>query len=826
MRWVRYIFVLLFVLSYRGLSAQEFDLYDFRYYKRFESVEELMKNDDDTPIEEAKFRLNSTFSTRTFDYNLSAVSFARRGEAFYHRSTTINGVEVPFVSLAMAHRLQFAVSRHYGVGEVGLGGELALHIDSVATERTDIGARFVTRNMPYSISVSSAQRMGGGWSLAVDMTARTGRDIFVEGLFGHSVSLSGVARKQISERHSIAFALFVEPSMRSSRLSSTEEAFRLTGDRLYNPAWGYQSGKVRNARIRREIMPTAVVAYEGRLSKSTTASITTSLTAGIERYSALDWFDTNTPLPDNYRYMPSYFNDAEDIFLAVESAWLNNDTRYTQIDFDRLIQTNKLSGGHAIYAISDRVERVVSGNFRAKFSTELDAGTLSYGVEGAMDLRRNYKQMRDLLGAEYIDDLDYYLVDDDAYGNSLRNNLNASDIRVREGGRFGYDYAMRRFDARAFIAYHYSTERLNLNILAKAGYTDISRRGFYRKELFADTSFGASRHIAFAPYLLRAKCDYLLGDYHLVGATLLAEACAVDAENLFLQSQYNNRVVDAPTMRKGYGVELRYLFQRRKVAVSATLFASAMVDDMLVQHLYYDLSGDYADVVVSGVDIVRYGLELEAEYRFATNFRATLAMCAGRYAYADNARITAYSDKSNALILGGVESRTRGLSLGNAPQIAVTAGLSYYNRGWWAVLNGNYMGLRYVEPSMIMRTERVLSNAISPEQREVMLKQERLGDAFTLDLMLSKSLYLDKLSRRVYRSNVNPRFEDRYPRSRLQFRVGVRNLLGAADMVYSARESSRLQRYKLADEYIYTRQATRYIYAYPRTYEVSVAFIF
>ena len=817
MRGLRYILIVLFLIGYRGLSAQEFDLYDFRYYKRFDTAEELLAPEKDTTTI-AKFVLDRNFSTRALDYNFSAVRYARRGKPSYRRKTTLNDLEVPFVGSSTSRTLQLS--------EIRSADEARLHIDTLAEERISAGISFSSRNTPYSISFNSAQKFKNDWSIATNLTARTGRDLHIEGMFGNSLEFNIIANKRWSDKHSLSMAIFAKPTMRSSRLASTAEAFRLTGNNLYNPAWGYQNGKIRNARIKREFLPTAFIGYEGKVGERTRVNLTAALTAGVERYSSLDWFDASTPSPDNYHYMPSYFNDEEDVFHVVESAWTNNNARYTQIDFDRLIQTNKLSGGHAIYAISDRVERVVSGNFRAKFSTELDAGTLSYGVEGAMDLRRNYKQMRDLLGAEYIDDLDYYLVDDDTYGNSLRNNLNTSDIRVREGGRFGYDYAMRRFDARAFISYHYSTERLNLNILAKAGYTDISRRGFYRKELFADTSFGASRHIAFAPYLLRAKCDYLLGDYHLVGATLLAEACAVDAENLFLQSQYNNRVVDAPTMRKGYGVELRYLFQRRKVAVSATLFASAMVDDMLVQHLYYDLSGDYADVVVSGVDIVRYGLELEAEYRFATNFRATLAMCAGRYAYADNALITAYSDKSNALILGGVESRTRGLSLGNAPQIAVTAGLSYYNRGWWAVLNGNYMGLRYVEPSMIMRTERVLSNAISPEQREVMLKQERLGDAFTLDLMLSKSLYLDKLSRRVYRSNVNPRFEDRYPRSRLQFRVGVRNLLGADDMVYSARESSRLQRYKLADEYIYTRQATRYIYAYPRTYEVSVAFIF
>ena len=46
---------------------------------------------------------------------------------------------------------------------------------------------------------------------------------------------------------------------RGTRLSTSEEAFTLTGDRLYNPAWGFQEGRVRNSRVRRETLPLTVV---------------------------------------------------------------------------------------------------------------------------------------------------------------------------------------------------------------------------------------------------------------------------------------------------------------------------------------------------------------------------------------------------------------------------------------------------------------------------------------------------------------------------------------------------------------------------------------
>ena len=817
MRNLRYIFVLLFVLSYRGLSAQEFDLYDFRYYKRFDSVEELTAPEKDT-IEVAKFALNRNFSTRALDHNFSAIRFARRGAPQHERKTLLNGLEVPFIENSTIRNLQLIETRSID--------ETILRIDTLKESRTSAGFSFSSRNMPYSISLATAHKLRNEWSLAANLTVKTGQDLHVDGLFGNSLNFNIMAAKRWSDKHALSFAVFAKPSMRSTRLASTEEAFRLTGNNLYNPAWGYQNGKLRNSRIRREFLPTTFLSYDCRINERSTFNLAAALTAGIEKYSSLDWFDSQTPAPDNYRYMPSYFDDEEDIFHAVESAWLDNDTRYTQIDFDRLIATNRLNGGEAIYAISDRVRHTISGSFRGGITTSLGKGTVAYGLEANTTNYRNYKQMRDLLEATHIVDLDYFLLDDDTFGNSLQNNLATPSRHIFEGDRFGYDYSIRKHDISAFISYNYSSDKLNIDIAAKAGFCDISRQGFYRKELFADNSFGVSQHIKFSPYSMRARIGYLIAENHFIEGTIIAEAKPCDEEDLFLQSQYNNRTVANPTMRNNYNVEVRYIFEKPNFSVSTTLFLGAKLNNTEVRHLYYDLEGVYTDVVVSNINTLCYGVEAEAEYRFADHFRATAAATVGRYAYATNSLVTIYTDTTNTLIADHVNSRTKGLSLGNMPQIAITAGLSYYNKGWWVAINANYAGLRYIEPSAIMRTDRILAMATSPEQLKSLTTQERLRDAFTIDASLSKTLYISRLNKKIYSTKAVPRFEDKHPRSRLIFRVGVRNLLGSSDIVYNAYESSRLQRHKLADEYLYNRQASRYLYAYPRTFYASATFAF
>ena len=825
MRYARYIFVLLFVLSYRGLSAQEFDLYDFRYYKRFDTVEELLAADTDS-VAVDRINLNRHFTTRALDYNLSIVQFARRGRANYERRTTLNGVEIPFIGEGTIRALQLAVNRVMAPSHIADGGEVSLSIDTLHRVQTSIGTLFSSRTTPYSLQFFSAHRLNHGWSLATNMATKTGRNLHIEGVFGNSLEIDAVATKQFGDRGMLSIAIFANPSMRSSRSASTAEAFRLIGNNLYNPSWGYHNGKVRSSRVRREFLPTVFVGYEGVLTERIKLNVSAAITAGVERYSALDWYGAQTPAPDNYRYVPSYFEDETDIFSSVESAWRNNDTRYTQIDFDRLVATNALNGGETVYAIADRVERLVKGNFRVGATTTFGKNTLLYGVDIKIVNSRNYKQMRDLLGGEYIADLDYFLLDDDTYGNSLQNNLISPNRRIENGDRFGYDYAIRRYDASLFGVYRYAVDKLSLDVAAAVGYTNISRRGFYQKELFADSSLGVSRKLKFSPYSLRTTVEYLAAESHFLRGVVALESKSCDAESYFLQSEYNNRTIDAPAMRSSYGAELQYIFQIPKFTLSTTLFISADRNDTQVRHLYDDLSGEYADIVNSKINSLRYGLEVEAEYRFIDHFRATAAIALGRYKYANNSLVTIYSDSSNRLIADHVESLTAGLSLGNMPQVAATAGLSYYNRGWYANVNFNYAGLRYVDPSAMMRTKRVLLMATSPEQYNELTTQERLGDAFTIDLSLSKTLYLSRLSKRIYSTKAVPRFEDKYPRSRLVFRVGVNNMLGSTSVVYRGYESSRLQRYKLAGEYIYDRQATRYLYAYPRTFYASVVFVF
>ena len=137
-----------------------------------------------------------------------------------------------------------------------------------------------------------------------------------------------------------------------------EESYSLLGNRLYNPLWGIDNGELRNSRVATMKRPELVVAWDYRLTVSTSMHLTADLYYAVEGVTSLAWFDAPTPLPDNYHYLPSYYDYPADK-KYVTDVWLSNDLRYTQIDWAGMRHTNALqSDGHARYVVESRKEEL------------------------------------------------------------------------------------------------------------------------------------------------------------------------------------------------------------------------------------------------------------------------------------------------------------------------------------------------------------------------------------------------------------------------------------------------------------------------------------
>ena len=424
--------LLLGLLTVCGAAAQHPDDEYYPYAARQEERTPLLLTDS-TLFYRAVQTTPDLYAEHTA-FNLPYVSVKRRGLNYLDESASVGGVPLSSRYFGAMRLLGADEVRYGGLaaadGATGGAGGLRLFrfADDYPQASRYAAVSFTDRNYLAGARLSVTEPLGCDWSGTAALDARTGRDMHVEGVFTNALTAGFRAARHFGEGHTLAFLLIVPPSVRGTRLSSVEEAFRLTGDNLYNPAWGFQDGKVRNSRVRRELVPLAAATYCVRLSPATWLDMAAGAEYGVRKYSALGWYDARTPMPDNYRYLPGYTGDRE-----TELAWRSNDARYTQVCWDELIARNRMAGGHAVYTLEDRAERIRNLGFDALFTTAPDERlTLRYGFSYRHARTRSYKQMRDLLGADHITDIDQYLVDDDTYGNLLQNDLRHPGRTVRE----------------------------------------------------------------------------------------------------------------------------------------------------------------------------------------------------------------------------------------------------------------------------------------------------------------------------------------------------------------------------------------------------------
>ncbi len=749
-------------------------------------------------------------------YAFSFVSYARRGADYGELKSVVDGISLRMANIPIVRRLGVDISTFAGVahGEQSVGGmagvsEFSMLSGRVPQSGRSVGLYFSGKGYLGGVRASLHDMLKRDWSMSAYVAARGGDDLYVKGVYQDAIDVGSRFTKYFPTGAILSVLGAVAISERGMRSGSTQEVFGLRADNLYNPLWGRQMGEVRNSRVRRDAVPFLVASYITQVSGRTSMTLSLGGDYGVRKMSSLGWYDAMTPRPDNYRYLPSYFADNE-LSDMVAEAWRAGDEDYTQINWADLYRVNSMSKDGAVYALDDRVERLARGEFALRLKSEFSSNVIiSYGLRAWMYSSRNFKRMRDLLGADYLVDVDYYLMDDDSFSNSLQNDKRHPDRKISAGDRFSYDYSLleRGVELNAHMEYHLNRWRVDADVAV--GSSTLLRRGYYEKELFQGRgSYGRSKAVDFTPYMLKIAAVYMPSAEHIFDFQAMMSARAPQLPNIFLNPQYNNRMADNLRMEQLAAVEANYHYKSTALDVTATLYLQSHRNRRNIFRAYDDLSGVYCDVDVEGIGTLCYGVEAAASYRISRNLRASAALAAGQYVYSKNPVVTHYSDTDNSIISGRSESLMGNCHVGGTPQLVGMIGLSYFNyRGWSASCGVQVAALRYVDASFVRRTERVLYQAAQSEEIfDNFAEQHRLNDAVTVDASVSRWF--------------------RLPKGRIVATLSVKNLLGNRNIVYTAYEPSRIRNYMSGERRVYLPQEDVLTYSYPRTFYAVVTWKF
>ncbi len=655
--------------------------------------------------------------------------------------------------------------------------------------------------------------LGRGWSLGGEVDYRTGRDMSVEGVFSSDVRSQLIVNKLFGgdTKHYLSIKATLPILMRGLQSSATQETFDLTGNNLYNPSWGVYDGEVRNARVSRYRVGDLSVEYSRAVARSTELTIGFDGNYGRRSVSSLGWYDGYNPSPDYYRKMPSYLADG-DTKSAVEELWRSDNQEYTQINWESLVEMNsRSSSGAAYYLLEDRVTFEANGEVRALFESEITRGlSMKYGGVVRWDGDRVYKEVVDLLGADYHLDIDQYIGDYANLGNDMQNDLRNPNREVGEGERFGYDYTRHRRDLEALVGLDYSLGGLSVALSCRIGDARLWREGHYEKERFSgDGSYGCSSVVVNSTSSLDLKCGYTIAERHRISLHSAMSRLPQDHSDLFIEEQSANRLVDQLSPREFSLLSLGYNFRANGVRINIEGYWQELGNQNDVWSGYDDLSYSYTDIVVSGISVRSMGVEAAANWSVTRHLSLDFALAAGDYTYNSAPLVQLYANDDMELLSEAYSIATEGCKVGNAPQLVVSGGVDFaVSYGFNLSMDCSYAAGRYAAPSFTRRSERILRGAASAELVDEITEQRSLGSVFDLSLSAMRSFRL--------RGD-----------NRLSIYFRVENLLGDRDRVKYGRESSRILRgSEFSTTGSYYLQADEYIYCTARNFYLSLGYTF
>lgn len=556
-------------------------------------------------------------------------------------------------------------------------------------------------------------QLDNGWSYAVNVSARVGGNDWIKGVYYRSLAVYAGAEKKFNDNHRLALFAFATPGERGAQNASTQEVYDLMGDNMYNSNWGYQNGKVRNARVRRTIEPVVGLKYDFTPSYKFNASATLLWRTGANGYTALDWYDALDPRPDYYRNLPSYFSIEDSDYNRhnkdksewAEYAWTQRGAEfnnYQHVNWDRMYQVNanqvKYGDGRSKYAQEERhVDQNdinLAGNFKW---TPTDAWKVRGGVNLRLNRTENYKKLADLLGGNYYLNVDQFAERDFASNQALiQNDLdyyiahNGNAEKIGQNGKYGYDYLAQVRRARLWADGQYTVGGLTLNAGATAGYQSLWREGLVRKGLFAGlddsgnpyyarpggtvyatsnpsaadvlvtsydgtgkviTSKGKSNVARFFTWSAKAAAQYVFKGGHRVYANVGYFNDAPTFNQAFISARTRNTMVGDLKTVKTFSADINYQYSNNGWNARVTGFYTTIKDQTKVSSFYDDSQQSFTNFAMTGMDERHMGVELGFKVPlFVQGLTLGGALSFGEYIYTSNPHMVQTVDNSSEIV--------------------------------------------------------------------------------------------------------------------------------------------------------------------------------
>ncbi|MFM2387331.1 MAG: hypothetical protein RL660_2088 [Bacteroidota bacterium] len=649
--------------------------------------------------------------------------------------------------------------------ENGFGGlGFNTNIDATASnhrKQTRVTASVANRSYRNRLMVThSTGLMKNGWAFSVSAGRRWAVNGVMPGTFYDSYSYFAGAEKRWGN-HSTNL-MVVNSTINRGRTSPVmQELFDLAGDNLYNRNWGYQNGQVRNSRVTKQSLPFVVLSDEWRLNKKTLQNFGVSFQTGEVATTGFDWFNTQNPLADYYRNLPSYSNLNGDtaIGAAVKESYMQDPT-LLQVQWDDIYQGNDLrspetingvTGKRSVVVLGEDVEKQTRINASYSISHLLKDNIMITGGLYAQSQRVHaFRRINDLLGGDYYVNVNgFNTINFGNDGIQIQNDIRNPDRIVRVGDHYNYNYNMTINRYNAWSQLTYTGAKIDAFAALNADMTNFYRTGNYQSGVYQSNSYGKSAVQNFLTGGAKGGATYKLNGRNYVYANGMFGSRAPYYDNVFISARTRNEVAQNVTKENINSLELGYLVRSPKVRGRISVFNTNITNAMDIKRFFDDAQLSNINVVMTGIHKRYQGVEVGMDYKVSPSLSVNLAAALTQATYANRPYLYEYTDNdtttSNGSATGFVDTAfIKNFNLASGPQSAASLGLNYRSpKFWFATVTVNAFGRNYIDIAPNIRTRRVI-DVLDETTASAMHTQRQINSFATLDIFFGKSWRVNK----------------------------------------------------------------------------------
>ena len=642
-----------------------------------------------------------------------------------------------------------------------------------------------------------------GWAFSVSGTARYAAQGYVPGTFFQGFGYFIGADKKFNDKNTLSFVGFGAPITQGRQSVNTDEAYALTnpqtttsengkstnfwstfkntvlegnaGANHYNANWGFQNGQVRNGTISKTNVPTAILTDVHKINDNSKITASAFYSFGRTGVTHGNYYGVPNPSPDYYQYMPSYYSPSSSDadpgkFYTTTQAWQNGGINPVsgfnarQIDWDGMYNVNynnlqttnnvdgiagkKYTGRRSLYIIEEQRQDVNSLGGNVIYNTRTKNNVfITGGFNETYASTRYYKVVDDLLGGDYWLDLNQFANSLSSNPNIIQNNINDPNKLIRKGDVFGYDYNINVNRTELWGQAEKSFKNFDLYASATVNNTSFFRKGNMVNGLFPSTaggdgsSGGNSKTLDFLNYGLKAGITYKINGKNYITINAASITKPPLPTSSFVSPHSRNDEIPGIGSEKiltgdiSYNVRLPWLKGR-------ITYYYTQINNQVWQRSYFDdVYKTNVNYFMTNLNQLNQGLELGLEGIVSKRVSIIGALAYGSYLYTNRPTATISADNTSTLLAAGRTIYLQNYHVGGAPEVAGSIGVRYTGKKFWYVgVYYNYFANNYVTLNPDRRTAEALGKYISTDpQVSQITTQEKLPDAYTVDLMAGKS---------------------------------------------------------------------------------------